>query len=184
MVRPLVILNESVQRLNLFYIPEALGQTMDDLEDLSAFISSSRSTNLHSAEQEALRIHQKINFKKYISDAISQNQKSVSFGLMDALRVGGSENYDPDDGWESEYIHSGSEIFAGEETWSQIWRYFVELVEGQGISCSLLRSAVCRTCSTVRYEEKLDSDGEVNCNPCGGYRKGNMWVTGLRLSWE
>ena len=158
---------------------------MDDLEDLSAFISSSRSVNLHSAKQEALRIHQKINFKKYISDAISQNQKYVSFGLMDAIRVRNDEgNYDPDDGWESEYIHSGREIFAGEETWSDIWRYFVELVESQGISCSLLRSAVCRTCSEVYYEEKVDGDGEVNCRPCGGYRKGDMCVTGLGLSWE
>ena len=159
---------------------------MGNPEDLSGFISNTRSENLATAKAEALRIHAKIDFKKYISEAISENETSIAFSLKDATRVINEDGYfDDDDGWENEYIHSVKEQFAGEQTWSHIWKYLIEIVESQGISCRINQPRACPKCLTLfdRYDT-LDSDGDATCRGKCGWVKPTRVVTGLKISWE
>ena len=174
---------------------------MEEHDDLSDFISNTRMQNLQTAKNEALRIHQKIDFKKYISDAIRNSQQSVTIELREATWTGHgvSEPSESLKNWEDEYIHCVSELFAGEETWSSIWAHFVEIVESQGISCSLIYSGMCKRCGHVKYNQPIEEvtwhdEGVryISCHECatpehagfGQHREAGRCVTQLRIFWE
>jgi len=89
----------------------------------------------------------------------------------------------------NEYLRGSTKIFAGEETWGDVLSYLVDIIQRQGISCSLsnpLNASECRECLQIsRHSSEDFGDGrECTCNWCDTWQGFNSVISGMILSWE
>ena len=164
-----------------------------DEDNLASFIRNKREVNTALAYEEAKRIHNQIDFKSHIGAAVSISENSAEIIFEDEKLK--NQNMEL--------------IFAGEENWHSVFNKLCEIVQQQGISCSLVKT------SYILYDDycwhnvfprkdfdddallgrfrtnvpQVDSDGEIFCSSCGTHLPASEFNSyylsclGLVISW-